>query len=226
MTLDNLKYKLEKKVNDLRQHGAGYVARKWLSDHIYMSDQVYILKRDLSLPLSGNGRRRRSAIEIRLVEGEQNLDHFMPYLKKSRPLVERLLKEGSVCVIALVDNAAVAFLWFTTTRFYDCDLDYCYVCKPGEVYQGVFVHQDYRGSPILLEMFRVGWEHFHRLSYRWVVGSVNASNWRSMRVHQRLGFIESGTVLHFTRLFSWRNSRVEEYCGQRLKSDELASNAI
>ncbi len=225
MAISNtLSRKLQKKRNELHQYGVMYVIRKWLHDHAYAREQVYILKRDLSLPMPDINRRRQSTIEIRLLEGEQELESFTPLMQQSRPQVERWLKAGFVCVVALVDKSAVAFLWFTTDRFYDSELDYCYECQtPDEVYQGVFVHEDYRGSPILLEMFRCGWQHFHDLGYDWVVGSVVTRNWRSLRVHQRLGFVEKGIMLHTTRLLGWRRSRVEEYTEQRLLNDEMSS---
>ncbi len=218
--------KLKKKINELHDRGFSYVLRKFWRDHFYKYERVYLLRRDLSVPLPSVMRRSSSSKKIRFLAGKDDMEGFKPYLSDHCCHMEGLFDDGVQCAATFVDGAIVAYLWMIRAGLYDKELRYQVRCAPDEILQGVYVHPDYRGSPVLLELLAYGWDHYRQQGCKSVLGMVSEDNWSSIRMHLRLGFHETGQRLHIYKLTALRWTREESYQGQYLTDEKSCQNEI
>jgi len=218
--------KLAKKTSEVRNHGPSYVIRKFLRDHFYKHERVYLLRRDLTVPLPAITRRKRDTKEIRFLAGKDDMEGFAPFLSDHSRHMKKLFDDGIRCAATFVDGAVIAYLWMIPDGLYDKELHYQVCCAPDEILQGVYVHPDYRGSPILLQLLEFGWDFYRRQGYSSVLGIVLENNKPSMRMHLRLGFEETGQRLHTRKLTALRWTRDESYQGQCLLENTVDKNKM
>ena len=211
--------KLLKKNNELRSYGLNYVLRKFFWDHFYKQERLYLLRRDLNIPLPTFIYRKRGNKEIRFLSDKDGTEGFASLLPEHVRHMRGLLNDGVRCAATFVDDAIVAYLWMMPGGLYDRELHYQVDCAPSEILQGVYVHPDYRGSSVLLELLEYGWEYYQRQGFNSVLGIVLESNRPSIRMHQRVGFVETGQRLRTYKLASLHWTRAESYQGKCLFED-------
>ncbi len=208
--------KIKKKTQELRSQGLPYVLHKFYGDHIYKQEIIYLLQRDLSLPLPALRRRGTAEKQIRFLAGKQDMQGFTDYLPEHRRHIGLIIDAGARCAAIFVDDSIIAYLWMIGGDYFDRELRYQLHCDYDQLLQGVFIHPDYRGSSVLIELLDYTWDHYRRQGYRRVLGMVDQSNWASVRMHQRLGFEEIGLRLRSHKLLTLRWTSDEKYQGKCL----------
>ena len=120
--------KLVKKTSELRNHGLSYAMRKFLRDHFYKHERVYLLRRDLTAPLPAVVRRKSNAKEIRFLAGKEDMKGFTPFLSDHSLHMKELFDDGIHCAATFVNDAIIAYLWMIPGGLYDRELHYQVSC--------------------------------------------------------------------------------------------------
>ncbi len=97
-------------------------------------------------------------------------------------------KQNGFPVIGMIDQARtlVGFASYGTFRAWPA---YKY-----SVEHSVYVHQDYRGQGIAIELMKALINTAQMNDVHTMIGGIDATNVSSIRLHEKLGFIHAGTL--------------------------------
>lgn len=208
--------KLQEKIDEIGRKGFWPTFGKLLRDRIYSHRQYVFLERSLALPHREYSRKR--GWEIRILDGKRDIDKFRDHYSARTSDFTSLFEKGAIAFGSFVHDILVGHMWFATQDLYESYHNHTFRLKDGEVYQTEgFAVLRYRGTLMVLDGMQVAHKYFLAKGYEKVVCVVDIEHLTNMKLHFRLGFEESGAILHTRKLlfYRWRRSTVEHYQGTR-----------
>ncbi len=187
-------------INKARSKGLKHSARLLFQICVFSHWKLYLLER----PLAQVSVEVRQPLHLARIEPD-NLKLFEKYLSHYIPSIRVFLQQGShpqVCVNEHQD----AYLMFWVHEggdYYDRQLYKCRIPVPEDcIYQFAGeLAKEYRPSRHVIYLLQQVWNQYCERGFTRTRSLVNANNPRALRIHQKLGFAETGTVIHVYRLF-------------------------
>lgn len=175
----------------------GFIRRiyhKWF----WQSVELVWLRLDLtqSLP-SATGRNRW---QIKFLT-DTDLPHCKRYFEQHIPVYQRLLQQGLLGTIGIVDNDVVAIFWVSPKSYFDHDQYHCeFIVEGQEFYQFAGeVAQPLRGSGIALDVQLYAWHNMQLQGYHYSICTIDSINVPSLKLHFHVGFDECGKMTRVHR---------------------------
>jgi hypothetical protein len=194
-----IKQKLGKVHCVLKKEGISSLLRKLFSKYIYREWVLVCLRLDFSKPIKTYRRKRKWRIEFLC---EANLNACQRYFYRYIPVYKRLLKEGLVGTVGIVENDVVSIFWISKQTYYDSDYYKCTFEVPaGELYQFAGeVAKPYRNTTVVLDTQIYAWEFLKKQGYTGTNGAIDDKNKGSLKVHFHLGFEETKQLIIVRKL--------------------------
>lgn len=210
----NVLEKVRYKGRQIRERGLWFVLRKFVHDRIVAHDRHVLLERDLALPHKTYSRRRDWT--IRMLDSERDVDLFRTHFPDKLADVRKMFADGVIGSAVFVDDELVGYMWYATRHYYEKEYAHRVVLDDDAVYQfaGLLIPR-YRGTLMVLDGMQYGHRYLHEAGYRRTTCFVDVDLKTNMSLHFKLGFRETGRLLHVYRLLFLRWSRIETYEGNR-----------
>lgn len=183
---------------------------------IFSHWKMYVLERDLV----------EKSIDLRLksvptAATKDNLDVFKAHFSHYIPSIKKLINEGSRSSIYIDENNnAYAMLWVHEGGdYYDNLLYKCKIPIPQDsIYQFAGeVAKHKRGGRLTVEAQQSIWNEYYEKGFKRARSLVNGNNTAALKMHFRLGFKETGEMIHIYRLLNlFTFSSHENYVGNKI----------
>lgn len=208
--------RLTDKIRKVRNKGVtGSLSLLWQMT-VFSHWKMYLLERPLELQ-TVQAHKVLQPVQVKPDDLRLFEKNFSSYI----PSIRRFLREGSRPQVYVDENGdAYLMLWVHEgsdyrDRYYNCTVPVPQDC----IYQ--FAGELARERPASSYLFyalQQLWDESRTRGFRRVRALVNENNRRAMVLHGKLGFVETGRVVHVYRLFRvFSFSRHEHYQGNRLE---------
>jgi len=211
----SLKTRISNKLSELRKQGYLWVFRKFFRDHIYCHQRHVFLERDFSKPHRMYNRRQNWT--FRIIQ-PSDIDEFRANFASRMKAIERQAAAGIIFVAVFYEDVLVGFMCYATRDYYEERYNWTVRLKEGEVYQFAgYLLPKYRGTPMVLEGMKYGQQYFKEQGYTKTTCIVDTDIISLVRLHLKLGFDESGAILHVWKFLNFRWPKLETYRGTRFE---------
>jgi len=214
--LERLKGKIVRYVGITRENGLIFLVKKVFRDRVYKTQDVVILLRPLNLK-TRKFTRRSILTKIVALDEQIDIDGLIPHFKDKIQHFKRLREEGPILIAAYEHKTIIAYFWISPTSYNDKYVyKHFFKVADKQAYQFAgYIAVEYRGTSIVSETQRVGWEYLLARGYEEVIAAVETDNIISIKTHFHFGFREFGKILHVRKLLFYSWSRLETYEGER-----------
>jgi len=196
----------------------------FINAYVFSHWKMYLLERPLEL----------KSIEVQddlnpVSVTYSNLHIFEKNFKSYIPSIKKLLKNNTISqVYTDENNDAIAMFWIHEGGdYYDKLLYKCKIPIPKDsIYQFAGeVAKDKRGGRLTVLTQQKAWNDYYKKGFKTARALVNSVNSPALRMHIKLGFTETGKLIHIYRFFSiYTYVKYENYSGSKLKITNKQAN--
>ncbi len=214
--MEKAKMKLFKLFKKIKSKGIKKSLSIFFNAYIFSHWKMYLLERPLAL----------DSIEIRsdlnpISATFENIHIFEKNFNSYIPSIKKLLYKNTRSEVYTDENndAYLMFWVHEGSNYYDELLYKCTIPIPKDcIYQFAGeVAKDRRGGRITAYAQQHLWDEYEKKGFKTTRALVNGNNIPALRMHFKLAFKETGTLIHIYRLFNFFTyAKNENYSGTKI----------